>query len=522
MDISELEKMIESVNEAARIQRPKPTLAVHTASAKIRPSVTIEAVYETETSKKQRTTVAPKDTGKVAFIMLAAALFLDGSSFGNLLSYGIFQDYYQTKFTDSEKASWIGALGQGISYLGAPLVTWCCQRYSLPPTFYIKIGFGLCISSLLVSAFINNLSGLIVTQGLLYGIGSLLITIPELIILNTWFDKRRGLAYGIVFAGCDIFGVLYTLLTSELLQRFGFRTALIILAALTFVCAGTPLLVFHARPDPIKPTLANSEDLPFSPSVNRRNSLPDTALPKKEYHQRAIFYIFIIINFLQAVAYLLPFIYLPSFVTSLGHSTHSAATVLAVANFSMILGDLGFGKLSDKIHVNILIIVCTAVSAVATFILWGFVGSGMNNLAAIIAFAFLFGCFGGGYLALWARMGTLFGEKDAHMVYSTLCFGRGLGVILCGPISQVLLKTTPPKLLHPLGQGQYGGVIMFVGMCTAGAAIMGVAAIIALWWKKERMAQIDDRSEAGAYEKMNDVVWKEKTVVPEVMICPKL
>lgn len=514
--IPELVATTEAVNKVSQTSPSSTTFVTLPASKKTKPHVTIETVFEDDNLEKSMPVEAPKDTGRVAITMMIASLFLDGSTFGNLLAYGIFQDYYQTKFTDPNTASWIGALAQGVSYLGAPLVTWCCQRYSLPPTFYIRIGFALCVLSLLVSAFITSLPGLIFTQGLLYGTGSLFVSVPELIVLNTWFDKRRGLAYGIVFAGCDIFGVAYTLLTSVLLNKYGFRITMVILAALTFVCAGTPLLYYRPRVEPTQSNKPTNDNIPFSPSSTRRNSLPNT-VPDKPYHQRAIFYLFTTINFLQSLAWCLPFIYLPSFVTSLGHSSHSAATVLAVGNFSMILGDLSFGKLSDKVHVNILIITSTAVSAAVTFILWGFVGSGTNNLAAIIAFSFLFGCFGGGYLALWARMGTLFGEKDAHMVYSTLCTGRGLGVILSGPISQALLKTTPPKMLRPLGQGPYGGVIMFVGMCTAGAAIMGVCAILALWWKKERTLEIEEKSVEGTSEpKLVESVIEQQWTVASV------
>ena len=162
----------------------------------------------------------------------------------------------------------------------------------------------------------------------------------------------------------------------------------------------------------------------------------------------------------------------------------------------MILGDLTFGKLSDMVPISSLIITSTAVSAVASFLLWGLIGSVRNSLPATMSFIFLYGWFGGGFIALWARMGTVFGEKDAQMVYSTLCFGRGIGGILSGPISQVLISQGTPRALQALGRGQYGGVIMFVGMTMAGSAVMGVVGIVALWWKKGRDRQIEEAAKS--------------------------
>jgi hypothetical protein len=47
-------------------------------------------------------------------------------------------------------------------------------------------------------SFATQLWHLIVTQGLLYGLGFLCIYYPMLSMLNEWFHKRRGTAYGIM------------------------------------------------------------------------------------------------------------------------------------------------------------------------------------------------------------------------------------------------------------------------------------------------------------------------------------
>lgn len=479
---------------------------------KVRPVVTIEtcidSVFEDNDEIIKLEALPPQDKGRAAITILLATVILDSTTYGILLSYGVFQEYYTNHFVNHDPASWIGVLSNNLVYLGAPIVTYCCQHYTLPRKYYLWAGFVLCFFSLLVSAFMVSLPALIVTQGFCYGLGSLLIGIPELIILNTWFDKRRGLAYGIIFGASDLMGVAYTFLSTTLLTKFGLRYTLLVYAGFILCGAGPAILLIHERHDPVltqqnavstggrrrnsmssiiapaSTTKTSPADVPFSPSIQHTKSWP-TQKPKKRFFQRGVFYVFNICNLLQACGVYLPFIYLPVFATQLGHSRETAATILALGNVGMMVGDLAFGQMSDKIHVNVLISLSSGVSAVATFVMWGVFGSGAGSKAILISFAFIFGTFAGGFIVLWARMGTLFGERDAAMVFSSMSAGRGVGGILSGPVSQVLLRTGVPIALGSFGSGQYSSLIIFTGACLSASALMGGLATVALWWKKE-------------------------------------
>jgi MFS family permease len=87
---------------------------------------------------------------------------------------------------------------QGISYLGNPLVTPFTIRYQKYQRHMILMGWLICIVALLSSSFATKLWHLIITQGVLYGIGIVIIYYPMLSMLNEWFVKRRGLAYGLM------------------------------------------------------------------------------------------------------------------------------------------------------------------------------------------------------------------------------------------------------------------------------------------------------------------------------------
>lgn len=68
----------------------------------------------------------------------------------------------------------------------------------------IWFGWSLCIVALVASSFATQVWHLIITQGVLYGLGFLIIYYPLLNMLNGWFVDRRGLAYGIMY-GLNLF-----------------------------------------------------------------------------------------------------------------------------------------------------------------------------------------------------------------------------------------------------------------------------------------------------------------------------
>jgi MFS transporter, MCT family, solute carrier family 16 (monocarboxylic acid transporters), member 10 len=180
----------------------------------------------------------------------------------------------------------------------------------------------------------------------------------------------------------------------------------------------------------------------------------------------------------QPPAVYLPLIYLPTYTSSLSLPSSKGALVLALANLAQILGELIFGKLSDLISVHILVILTSTTASLSTFLLWGFAATVSTGLPLTILYALVFCIAGAGFAALWARMGSLFGERDAMMVFSTMCAGRGVGAIVSGPLSEALLGPTDEVFRHArdggFGAGRWVGVVVFVGGAMAASALLGL------------------------------------------------
>ena len=372
-------------------------------------------------------------------------------------------------FANHQLASWIGVLSVGIPYLGTPFLTYLCEASSIRPHYYIILGWSLTVLGLLGSAFCHDVKPLIATQGLLYGIGVLLVEMPSLIIMNTWFIKRRGLFFGLLCGCLDLFGVAWGFFASEMLRKYGLRTTCLTMAAIAFIIPGLCLFLLRERPiDQSKVEISTTEGGAPSPTALEADDTSALPLPRR-YHQRPTFYLFLTTNLIQALAFYLPFIYLPTYTTLLGYSTSKGAIVLAVANVAQIFGEISFGRLSDKCSVHMLGTVSAAVASAATFLLWNFA----TSLAYVIAFAFVFGAFASGFIALWPRMGTMFAEQDANMIYSFLSFGRGFGCIVSGPISSSLLRISARHDSNASASQKFNVMILFVGSCMAASAVIG-------------------------------------------------
>ncbi|KAK7902305.1 hypothetical protein LTR67_001950 [Exophiala xenobiotica] len=443
-----------------------------------------------ECSMSGSTTVkqlVPKtDTSWAAYGILLATISSEGLLFGISLSFGVFQNYYSNTLNFSDQSSWIGVLSAGAPFLGAPLITYFTQALAIPLQCYIFLGWILCFGGLLSSAFCHSLSALIATQGLMYGLGMVMLEMPVLIIFNTWFVRRRGLAFGILCGVTDLFGVGWTFLGSYLLHNYGMRTTFLVFAAISFFVPGFGLYFIRRRPSAAdsSSTSPSEEELPG----DTETSAEDEPIKLPPYYRRMSFYTLMAANLLQSLAFYLPFIYLPSYTTMLGYTTSQGTVVLAVANVAQVVGEIGFGRLSDKVNVHCLLVMSALTACLSTFFLWGFA----NSLAFLVVFALLFGWFASGFIALWPRMGTMFAEKDSSMIYSLMCFGRGIGSIASGPISAALLSDIPTTSNSLSAQEHFRPVINFVGACLAASAALGFGGWMAYMLKKRRSCKGHD------------------------------
>ncbi|KND92100.1 Monocarboxylate transporter 10 [Tolypocladium ophioglossoides CBS 100239] len=400
----------------------------------------------------------PADRGKHAWFFLAAGFFVEALTWGFPFAFGVFQQYYSTHepFAGSTQIPIIGTCAMGIMYLDIPLVMGIQRLYPRFSRWSPVIGLLVMCISLAASSFSQTTTHLIVTQGVLYAVGGSIAYCPCILYLDEWFVKRKGLAYGIMWSGTGLAGFVLPLLLEYFLGRWGFRTTLRIWAV-TLLILTMPLAYFIK---PRLPPTATTHIKPFKLGFALRRTFL--------LHQAA--------NICQALGFFLPGIYLPTYARAIGAGPFASALTILLVNVAAVFGCAAMGSLTDHLHVTTCLLISAIGTALGTFLLWGFA----TTLPVLFVFCIVYGLFAGSYTSAWTgimqqitsepvpagRSGRNAGGAtfDPTMVIGVLSTGRGIGSVVSGPLSQVLIKGMPwqGKVIGGYGTG-YGPLIAFTG-----------------------------------------------------------
>jgi MFS family permease len=358
-------------------------------------------------------------------------------------SYGIFQAYYSSlpSFAfDETRISIIGTMAQGLYYLGAPLSAALAKRFPRWQQAQILLGWLLCIFSLLTASFANSVGGLIATQGIMYGLGFLILTYPIINMVSEWWIARKGMAFGLISAASGMTGVVMPLILDSLLQRYGYRTTLRACAIAMFILTA-----------PLIPALKGR--LPASESAQ---------VPKADlsFFRKPLFWTYGCATTVKGLGFFIPSIFVPSYANAIDLPTKQGALLLTLMATSQTLGQSAFGWLSDKmISVSMLSSSCCIVAAVATATLWGLA----KALPPLAVYSIVYVFFAYGFGTMRVAMGRAVSDEQSAVVatYSSFVFLQGIGNVMVGPITSALLSGAPD--IAKYGAQQYGEVVVFVG-----------------------------------------------------------
>lgn len=331
-------------------------------------------------------------------------------------------------------------------YLNTPLIFVAYRQWPR----YQRLGCGLGVlmmcATLGLSSLATNTNHLIITQGIFYAIGGSIAYAPCILLMEEWFDRRKGLAFGVMYAGTGLGGAVLPIVIEQLLGKYGFRMTLRGFAVVLFVLTG-PLVYF------VKPRVPVPASRPSPPPPSLRFLFTST------------FALFELCNIVQALGFFLPSIYLPTYAGIIGASTSLQALTVILFNSASVVGCVLMGAIIDKFDVTFCILVNTIGSSVAVFLIWGF----STSLAPLFIFSIIYGLFAGSYSSsspgIMRDVVHKTPSAESSMVYASLAAGRGIGNLISGPLSEALIKGMPWKGTVGYGYGSgYGPLIVFIGV----------------------------------------------------------
>ena len=259
---------------------------------------------------------------------------------------------------------------------------------------------------------------------LVHGLGP----VPYGYVISHWFDRRRGLALGLMMLGIGAGAIIMPSFAQQLIIRFGWHTAYAVLgAAVWLVAVPTVAALLKERP----------QDLGLLPDgAQQRESAAETkAVPEgllaKEAWRTGTFWRLACAFFLVSASVQGCVVHLTAMLSDRGINAQTAALGSSLIGAAVLISRVGIGYLLDRVFAPRLAAFCFASTAFGIGLLW------LGSTRMAFAGAFLVG-FGLGaevdlipYLA-----GRYFGLRAFGKIYSSafaaFALAGALGPLIMG------------------------------------------------------------------------------------------
>ncbi|KAI3325642.1 MFS general substrate transporter [Xylariaceae sp. AK1471] len=376
------------------------------------------------------------DGGLEAWLVVFGGSLILFSSFGLVNCAGVFVDYYANgPLSDysSSSITWITSL-QTFLVTGSNLVMGRIfdsygTRWTLP-IGTVVYSFGLMVLSLSTKYY-----QIILSQGIICGIGGAAVFNCATNSVLTWFFKHRAAALGIVVAGSSVGGIVLPILMSHLIPRIGFPWTVRILGFIVLLFCGTASFVVKSRltPQP-KPFVFASLVKPFS---------------------ELRFSLVVLASFFVFWGMYLPFNYLNIEAKQQGVNPTLIPYLLPILNAVSIPGRIVPGIVADRAGRFNMVILITGLSAVITLAVW----IPGKSTATTIVFGALYGFTSGAYISLIpAVIAQISDLREIGARSGISLFIGSLGALTGSPIGGAIVGAQ---------HGEYLGLKLWTGLTIA-------------------------------------------------------
>lgn len=361
------------------------------------------------------TGITRQDSGEAWFIV-AAAFIAGFVVFGITYCFGAFLEPMAADLHAGRGATSALFSITGVAfYMLGPFTGRLSDRFG--PR--IMVGFGAVImgGGLALTAYIDRIWIGYFTYGIGVGVGAACAYVPTLAAVGGWFTRRRNTALGLAAAGTGCGMLVVPPLAAALIERFGWRTADIVLGlgsgALLMVCA---LLV---KPAQIGPA-------------------PEADRPLGQILRSFPFLSMYVSWVLTTTALFVPFVFLPAFARAGGADPIAAATLLSLLGGMSVLGRVGIGALSARMG-TVALFKLAVLAMAASFLLWLL----LPGYGWLVTFSIVLGLAYGIRISLVpAVLIEFFGLQNLGLILGVFFTASGLAAVLGPALAGVIVDAT--------------------------------------------------------------------------------
>lgn len=242
----------------------------------------------------------------------------------------------------------------------------------------VLVGIAIMVVSLVLGSCATESWQIVLTQGILYGIGGIFLNFVHVSIFPEWFDKRKGQAMGMIWLGYRVGGLAFPLICQWLLEKHGYQQTLRVLIAPMLALLVPSIVLFRGR-YPAAEVVAKSTH----PQISKIEALrkPNVLL-------------YLVVSLLFSLVTNVPMMFITKFGADLELGAPDRALALSLVFASNMLGTYVLGRLSDRVfHQGLMSASAVSASLIHT-LLWGFV----KTKNGVLIYAVCIGLTSGGEL----------------------------------------------------------------------------------------------------------------------------
>ncbi|OBT40008.1 hypothetical protein VE00_09406 [Pseudogymnoascus sp. WSF 3629] len=245
----------------------------------------------------------------------------------------------------------------------------------------------------------HNVPGLFITMGLIMGMGVSNLFMVVSVTPAQYFNKKRGIANGIVYAGGGLGGTAISFAMDALIQKLGIPW--------TFRVLGIAMLV---------------TGLPAAWLIKERAPIKTTTFIEWNLFRSFKFTVLFLTGVVATFPLFVPPFFLPLYSTSLGLSPSAGAGLVAGFNFSSAVGRLACGFMSDRLGPLNTLLMSLMLSSLSMLVLWPV----STTLGPLIAFVIINGTGNGGFFStIPTVVGRVFGSARGAPIAGYLLAAYG-------------------------------------------------------------------------------------------------
>ncbi|XP_065084865.1 uncharacterized protein LOC135707064 isoform X2 [Ochlerotatus camptorhynchus] len=178
----------------------------------------------------------PPPDGGYGWVIVFASFMCNMIVDGIAYTFGVFLNEFVQYFGEGKgTVAWVGSLLSGMYLSAGPVVSalankYGCRAVCIAGSIISSVAFAL-------STLSPNVTVMMLTYGVMGGIGFGFIYLPAVVAVGYYFETKRSLATGIAVCGSGFGTFAFAPLANMLLEHFDWKSSTLILAGLILNCA---------------------------------------------------------------------------------------------------------------------------------------------------------------------------------------------------------------------------------------------------------------------------------------------